>query len=238
MFDGIGETALEVLRALAPLVVLFVIFQLRVLKLPKGYVLNLIKGVAIALAGLVIFLQGVRVGFLPAGEALGKVLGVMKASQLLVPLGFSLGFLTTWGEPAVRVLSDQIEEASAGSLRKNIVLITIALGVASFVALGMVKLIHGFPLTYVIIPGYALAIGLMWISDKVFLSIAFDAGGVATGPLAVTFLLAVAVGIASSMEGRDPIADGFGLIALIALAPILSVMILGLVYRTKLREKE
>ena len=237
MFAGIGHTALGVLRALAPLVVLFTVFQFRVLKLPKSYVLNLIKGVALASIGLVLFLQGVRVGFLPAGEALGEVLSAIRVKPFLVPLGFSLGFLTTWGEPAVRVLSDQVEKASIGSIRKSIVLLTIALGVASLVALGMAKIIYGIPLTYIIIPGYALAIGLMWLSDKVFLSIAFDAGGVATGPLAVTFLMAVAVGIAAALEGRDPIVDGFGLIALIALAPILSVMTLGLIYRRRLKKE-
>jgi len=237
MFAGIGHTALGVLRALAPLVVLFTVFQFRVLKLPKSYVLNLIKGVALASIGLVLFLQGVRVGFLPAGEALGEVLSAIRVKPFLVPLGFSLGFLTTWGEPAVRVLCDQVEKASIGSIRKSIVLLTIALGVASLVALGMAKIIYGIPLTYIIIPGYALAIGLMWLSDRVFLSIAFDAGGVATGPLAVTFLMAVAVGIAAALEGRDPIVDGFGLIALIALAPILSVMTLGLIYRRRLKKE-
>jgi len=237
MFAGIGHTALGVLRALAPLVVLFTVFQFRVLKLPKSYVLNLIKGVALASIGLVLFLQGVRVGFLPAGEALGEVLSAIRVKPFLVPLGFSLGFLTTWGEPAVRVLSDQVEKASIGSIRKSIVLLTITLGVASLVALGMPKIIYGIPLTYIIIPGYALAIGLMWLSDKVFLSIAFDAGGVATGPLAVTFLMAIAVGIAAALEGRDPIVDGFGLIALIALAPILSVMTLGLIYRRRLKKE-
>jgi nitrogen regulatory protein PII len=238
IFTGIEQTTLSVLKALAPLVVLFVVFQLRVLRLPRSYVLNLIKGTALASVGLILFLQGVRIGFLPAGEALGEVLSSIKTKPFLVPLGFSLGFLTTWGEPAVRVLSDQVEKASAGFLRKKIVLINIAVGVASFIALGMAKIIYGIPLTYIIIPGYVLAIGLMWFSDRVFLSVAFDAGGVATGPLAVTFLMAVAVGITATMEGRDPIMDGFGLIALIALAPILSVMILGLIYRSKLRKEK
>lgn len=236
MFTGIEQTFLGVLRALAPLVVLFIVFQFRFLKLPKGRILNLIKGVALAAVGLVLFLQGVRVGFLPAGEALGEALGLIGSKSLIIPLGFALGFLTTWGEPAVRVLSDQVEKASAGSIRKKIILVTITLGVASFVALGMARTIYGFPLTYIVVPGYALAIGLMWLSDKVYLSVAFDAGGVATGPLAVTFLLAVAVGIASAIEGRDPIIDGFGLIALIALAPILSIMILGLIYQARLRK--
>lgn len=238
IFDGIGETALGVLRALAPLVVLFVVFQFRFMKLPGSYFLNLLKGVAVAGLGLVLLLQGLRVGFLPAGEALGRVMGAMEVKQLLIPIGFSLGFLTTWGEPAVRVFSDQVEKASAGSIRKNIVLITMAIGVASFVALGMAKVVYGIPLTYVIVPGYALAIGLMWFSDKTFVSLAFDAGGVASGPVSDTFLLALGVGIASTLAGRNPVADGFGLVALISLSPLLSVMILGMIFRAKLSKKE
>lgn len=235
IFAGIGETSLGVLRAIAPLVALFIVFQFRVLKWPKRYVLNLIKGAALASAGLILFLQGVRIGFLPAGEALADVFVSIRIKQYLVPLGFSLGFLTILGEPAVRVLSEQVDKASSGSIRKNIVLLTIAFGVASFVALGMAKIVYGIPLTYIIIPGYSLAIGLMWFSEKEYLSIAFDAGGVATGPLAVTFLMAFAVGVASTIERRDPIVDGFGLIALIALAPILSILILGLIYKSGLR---
>jgi len=138
----------------------------------------------------------------------------------------------------VRVLCDQVEKASASSIRKTTVLVAICVGVAVFVALGMAKIIYGIPLLYIVVPGYIIALLMMWFSDKSFLSIAFDAGGVATGPMAVTFLLAIAVGISSAMEGRDPILHGFGLIALIALAPILSVMTLGFLARIRKRKKE
>jgi hypothetical protein len=144
-----------------------------------------------------------------------------------------MGFLATWGEPAVRILSEQVEEAAGGFLRKNIVLYTIASGVAIFIAIGMAKIVYGIPLLWVIIPGYLLAIAMLWFSDRSFIAVAFDAGGVATGPMAVTFLMAMAVGIASTVEGRDPVVDGFGLIALIALAPILTIMGLGLIIRLK-----
>ena len=136
------------------------------------------------------------------------------------------------------VLCDQVEKASASSIRKTTVLVAICVGVAVFVALGMAKIIYGIPLLYIVVPGYIIALLMMWFSDKSFLSIAFDAGGVATGPMAVTFLLAIAVGISSAMEGRDPILHGFGLIALIALAPILSVMTLGFLARIRKRKKE
>ncbi|MFW6117870.1 MAG: DUF1538 domain-containing protein [Chloroflexota bacterium] len=238
LWDGIGHIFLSVIKALLPLLVLFIIFQFLVLKLPRSYVFNLLKGTLLAVVGLSLFLQGVSIGFFPAGQSMGEILGAIRVQWPLIPFGLMMGFLATWGEPAVRILGDQIEEASAGSIRKNIVLYTISSGVALFVALGMARIVYGIPLLWIIIPGYLLAIGMLRFSEKSVIAIAFDAGGVATGPMAVTFLMAIAVGIASAIEGRDPIIDGFGLIALIALAPILTIMVLGLIVRIKLRRKE
>ena len=197
VWDGFGHTFLGIIKALAPLLVLFIIFQLAVLKLPRSYVFNLIKGSLLALVGLALFLQGVHIGFFPAGQAIGEILGSIRIQWFLIPFGFMMGFLATWGEPAVRILGEQVEEASVGSIRKSIVLYTISGGVALFIALGMAKIIFGIPLLWIIIPGYLLAIGMLRFSDKSVIAIAFDAGGVATGPMAVTFLMAIAVGIAS-----------------------------------------
>lgn len=238
IFSGFGDTFIGVIKALLPILVLFVIFQLFFLKLPKKYIYNLMTGTAIAGLGLLLFLQGVHVGFLPAGAAIGEFLGNIKSYWLLIPFGLFIGFLTTWTEPAVRVLCDQVEKASASTIHKSTVLLAICSGVAVFVGLGMAKIVYGIPLLYIVIPGYIIALLMMWFSDKSFLSIAFDAGGVATGPMAVTFLLAIAVGISSAMEGRDPVLHGFGLIALIALAPILSVMTLGFLVKLRKRKKE
>jgi len=238
VWDGIGHTFLGVIRALLPLLVLFIIFQFLVLKLPRSYVFNLLKGTLLAIVGLALFLQGVSTGFFPAGESMGEILGAMRAQWLLIPFGLMMGFLATWGEPAVRILGSQIEEASGGSIHKNLVLYAISASVALFVALGMARIVYGIPLLWIIIPGYLLAVGMLRFSDRRVIAIAFDAGGVATGPIVVTFVLAIAVGIASAIEGRDPIIDGFGLISLVALAPILTIMVFGLILRAKLRRKE
>lgn len=237
IFSGFGDTFIGVIKALLPILLLFIVFQLFFLKLPRKYIYNLMVGTAIAGLGLLLFLQGVHIGFLPAGQAIGEYLGNIKSFWLLIPFGFLIGLLTTWTEPAVRVLCEQVEKASASTIRKSTVLYAICIGVATFVALGMAKIIYGIPLLYIVIPGYIIALLMMWFSDKEFLSIAFDAGGVATGPMAVTFLLAIAVGISSSMEGRDPVLHGFGLIALIALAPILSVMALGFLVKIRKRKR-
>lgn len=234
MFDGIGHTFQTVAISLLPLVVLFAIFQFLYLKLPIRRLATRLFGLALALFGIALFLQGVKAGFLPAGTAMGEILGAITSTWLLIPFGVVIGFLTAYGEPAVHVLADQVEDTSAGSIKKSVVLYTISVGVALFVGLAMARLVYGIPLMYIVVPGYLLALALLWRSDKTTVGIAFDAGGVATGPMAVTFLLAVTVGIAASMEGRDPVADGFGLIALIALAPIISILSIGLLVRLKL----
>jgi len=238
IFGGLWDSFLSVVKALLPLLGLFLVFQLFFLKLPRQYVLNLLKGSLLAILGLLLFLQGVRIGFLPAGEAIGERLGTIAWTWLLIPFGLFIGFLTTWTEPAVRILCEEVEKASAGAIRKSVVLFAICTGVALFVSLGMAKVVYGIPLLYIVIPGYVAALLMAWFSDKAFLSVAFDAGGVATGPMAVTFLLAIAIGISSAIEGREPIIHGFGLIALIALAPILSIMALGFFVRWGRRRKE
>ncbi len=238
VLEGAGHTFLSVIRALLPLLLLFLIFQFLFLKLPAGRVLNLLKGTLIALVGLALFLQGVKIGFMPVGRAMGEIAGTLENKWLLIPLGFGMGFLATFSEPAVRILSNQVEESSSGFIRKWLVLVTISLGVGALISLGVVKILYGIPFLYIIVPSYIVALIIIWFCDRTFVSIAFDAGGVATGPMAVTFLLSIAVGFTSTMEGRNPVADGFGLVALIALAPILSVMLLGLIFRTKLTSME
>ena len=158
-------------------------------------------GTLVASAGLFLFLLGVTVGFLTFGRVIGEALGTVSPRWLLVPFGVVLGFVTTWGEPAVRVLADQVEEASTGSIRRYVVLSTIALGVSVAVALGLLRIAYGIPLVWLLVPGYALVIVLMRFSDTGFVSIAVDAGGVAIGPLANTFLLALALGTSAGGLG-------------------------------------
>lgn len=238
IFHGVQETALSVLEAVLPLTVLFALFQIFLLKLPRSYVIGILKGTLLASCGLLLFLQGVNIGFLPFGRLIGEALGSLSQKWLLIPFGLLLGFVTTWGEPAVRILAEQIEDASTGSIPRTPVLYAICLGVSFSVGLGMFRIAYGVPLLYILIPGYMLVIGSIWISDPDFLAIAVDAGGVATGPIANTFLLALALGVASSMGGQEPILHGLGLVALIALAPIISVLILGFIYRMPMRRKE
>jgi hypothetical protein len=231
--DGLDHVVIEVLQALAPLVLFFIIFQLVSLKLPKEYIVNLMKGLIVTLIGMILFFQGVKIAFLPAGQEIGEYLGSFEHLWVLIPFGFLIGFLATFAEPAVRVLCYQIEKSSNGYIRGSLILYTLSFGVAISVSVGMARIIYGFPFLPIIIGGYLLVLFLMWFTDPDFVAIAFDSGGVATGPMAVTFLMALAVGVADAIGGRDPIIEGFGLIAFIAFTPILLVMLLGIWFKHK-----
>lgn len=234
----IGTIARDVMVAVTPLALLFLVFQVFLLKLPLRQVADILKGTLIAAVGLFLFLLGVGVAFLPFGRAVGAVLGALDSAWLLAALGVLLGFVTAWGEPAVRILAAQVESASNGSIRSAMVLYAVCAGVSVWVGAGMLRISYGIPLLYLLVPGYGLVVALMWFSRPEFVAIAIDAGGVATGPLANSFLLALALGASSSMVGQDPLLNGFGLVALIALAPIMSVMLLGLLVRLKMRKQE
>jgi hypothetical protein len=238
LLHDLGSTASSVGLAVLPLAAFFILFQWLFLDLPRREVSRILMGTALASLGLFLFLVGVGIGFLPFGRTIGEAVGALEAKWMLLPLGALLGFVTTWGEPAVRVLADQVEEASSGSIRRSLVVPAVCIGVAVAVGLGLFRIGYAIPLLWLLVPGYGIVLCMMWLSDKAFVSIAVDAGGVATGPLANTFLLALALGASSATGGQDPLVHGLGLVALIALAPLISVMALGTLVRWKERPKE
>jgi hypothetical protein len=238
MFSGFGYVLLEVAEALAPLLVIFVIFQILFLKLPKETIVRVFVGLLLSFVGLALFLQGVKIGFIPTGLALGEHLGQMSHKWLIVLVATVLGFVATIAEPAVRILNYEVEKVSGGYISQQVMLYTLAIGVAVAIGLAMVRIIYGIPLFYILVPGYVLALGLIRFSPPTFISVAFDSGGVATGPMTVTFIVALAVGVAAGAEGRDPLLEGFGMIALVALVPILAVLVLGQIYAQGSAEDE
>lgn len=234
----VASTAWSVALAVVPLALAFLVLQVLFLQLPVKEVSRILTGTLIASLGLFVFLLGVNVAFLPFGRIVGEALGALPHAWLIVPFGVLLGFVTTWGEPAVGILAGQVEEASGGSIRRSLVLVTVCLGVALVVGLGMLRIRYDIPLLYLLVPGYAMVLAVMWFSKEEFVAIAVDAGGVATGPLVNSFLLALALGAASALGGRDALVHGLGLVALIALAPVLSLMALGVIVRMKEPRKE
>lgn len=233
IFAGMNLVFFEVIMAISPLFILFWIFQLLFWRYPWKKVRDILVGFALSIFGLTLFLQGVNIGFLPVGEAIGEVLGSFQYQWILIPIGFILGFFTVIAEPSVTVLINQVDRASSGYIPKSLLKYTISIGVGFATCLTMIRIIYGFSILYVVLPGYLIAIIMALFTPKNFASIAFDAGTVATGPMTSTFLLALFVGVASAMAGRDPILDGFGMVVAVLLAPIISVLTLGLIYGRK-----
>lgn len=233
--ESIGTVVLHTLseagQALGPLVlVLVIVFLVFFRDVPKDSLWTMVKGVLIAAVGLTIFLTGVEIGFIPYARELGSRLATEESGAVLIIIGFGVGLTATLAEPAVRILAQQVDLFSTGFLRPRVIIVTIAMGVALSVGVNMARIRYGIPLFYIVGPGYLLALILVAFSDASFIALAFDAGGVATGPMAVTFVMSLAIGVASG-SGRDPAVEGLGLVALVALAPILTVLALGLLYK-------
>lgn len=220
-----------ILKGIIPLLALFGWMQVFYLKLPPRYVLRLLSGILLASLGLVLFLQGVQISLMPVGLRIGEALGRFEPRWVIFLLGSGLGFTAAFCEPSIRILAAQAEEITSGYIRSRAVIYTISAGVALSVLLGMLRLVYGFPLWYIIVPGYLLVVALMWFSDETLVPVAFDAGGVATGPVPAVFLSAVALGMAAVIDGRQTAADGFGLVALVVMSPVFSMLLLGLLYR-------
>lgn len=221
----------EVFLSLLPLLIIFLIFQFTRLKLPKEQFLVIIRGIILTFIGLVLFLLGIKVGFIRVGELIGKTLGALDYNWVLIPIGFLLGLLVTLAEPGVRILNLEVEKVSGGYISRKVILYFLAIGVALAVALSMYRMLKGIPLWYFLLPGYSAILILMWFVKPMFVAIAFDSGGFATGPMITTFMLALMVGSSSAIKGSNPLLDAFGMVAMVAMVPILSILILGVLYR-------
>lgn len=222
----------EVGIAISPIILLFSFFQVKYLKLPASQVLRMGVGVVYTYSGLVLFLTGVNVGFMPLGNLLGSRLALTEYRWLLAPLGMVIGYFIVKAEPAVHVLNEQVEEISGGAISKNAMMAALSIGMAVSVGLSMVRVITGLPLQWLLVPGYALALGLSFFVPKMFTAIAFDSGGVASGPMTATFLLPLAMGACRAVGG-NVLTDAFGIVAMVAMTPLIAVQLLGLVYKVK-----
>lgn len=225
----------EVLIALSPIVILFIIFQIFFLKISKKSLIKIFVSIVYTFIGLVLFLVGVNYGFSNVGSYLGQEIG-KNYSYILIPLGMIMGCLTILAEPAVYVLNKQVEEISSGLISKKSLTISLALGVSIAVGLSMLRIVFDIPILYILIPGYLIALGMTFITPKLFTAIAFDSGGVASGPMAATFILPFAIGACLSLN-NSVVLDAFGLVAFIALTPLISIQILGIMYNYKLKKQ-
>lgn len=228
--ENIKETVKEVIYSILPLSVIIIILQFSVIGMQLEMFLQFIIGVLMVSFGLILFLLGVNLGFLPVGEMIGSSLPKMGKAWIVILFGFILGFVATVAEPDVRVLAAQVDKVSNGAVSSNILIYTVALGVAIFVGLAMLRIILNIPINYLLIGGYSVVFLLAAFTPATFVPISFDSGGVTTGPMTVPFILALGVGVASVLRGKSASTDGFGLVALASIGPIISVLILGVMY--------
>lgn len=223
--------------AFAPLIVICIIMQFVLLHMPPKQMRRVILGFIYSYIGLVLFFFGVNSEFSNIARLLGEAL--MNINEiLLVVMGVVFGAVVVCAEPAVWVLTEQVEEASHGHVKRSTLLVTMAIGVAAAVAMSMVRIIFDISLWYFLIPGYSLIIILFWITPELFSGIASDSGGVATGPMTTTFILPFAIGAATAMGGNSVETASFGVIGLIAMMPILCIEVLGLIYKAKTKKAE
>lgn len=231
---NLPEYMKQVAVALAPMIITFAIFQVARLRLKLKDILKISVGTVYTYAGLVLFLTSVNVGFSPVGYQLGSVLYENNSAVVLILVGMVTGYFVVAAEPAVFVLKRQVEEVTSGAISARAMGIGLSIGVAVSVGLAMLRVITGLSLLYFIIPGYVFALLLTFVVPHLFTSIAFDSGAVASGPLAATFMLPLAIG-ASEAGGGNIYTDAFGIVALVALTPVITLQVFGLVYSIKSR---
>lgn len=231
------EVIKEGLFALLPLLVILIYLQKVSFKLNKIAFRKMLKGFIYALIGLVVFLVGVNAGFMDVGLLLGYRLATLDNKWFIIIISFILGVVTIMAEPAVYVLTHQIEDVTSGYVKRKAVLASLSIGVGVAVSLSIIRvLIPEIQLWHYLLPGYIISLGLTFIVPKLFVGIAFDSGGVATGPMTATFILAFTQGAADAFDGASVLIDGFGMIAMVAMMPIISLQILGLVFKIRSRK--
>lgn len=232
----IPHTLLESILAIAPIVILFLIYNFTKFKITKEEMISIFKGLLYTTLGLAMFLIGVNGGFMNMGRVIGMQLGENHLN-LLPLVGMLMGLIVVLAEPAVNVLGHQIQDVTAGHIPSKLISMTLSIGVGLAIALSMVRImIPQVKLWYFLLPGFLIAIILSYRSDPIFVGIAYDAGGVASGPMTATFILAFAQGAADVIPTANVLVDGFGVIAMVAMAPVLSLMVLGVIFQQKEKE--
>ncbi|MCI6017337.1 MAG: DUF1538 domain-containing protein [Clostridiales bacterium] len=227
----------EVAISLLPIVIIFCIFQLAVRRYHRHQVMKIISGFIYTYVGLVLFLVGANVGFMPMGQYLGETLASSEYKLLLIPVGMVIGYFIVSAEPAVHVLKKQVEEVSNGSISQKMMGRSLSLGVAVSVGIAMLRILTGISILWFLIPGYAISLMMTFFVPSLFTGIAFDSGGVASGPMTATFLLPLSMGACSALGGNI-MTDAFGIIAMVAMTPLITIQMLGAVSVIRTRKAQ
>ena len=230
--EGLPEYIKEIASSLLPIVVMFGVFQAVALRLDKRTLGRIAVGLAYTYVGLVLFLTGANVGFMPAGNYLGQVLTGQSYRWVIIPIGMLIGYFIVKAEPAVYVLNKQVEEVTDGAISAQAMGMALSAGVSISVGLAMVRVLTGISILWFLIPGYLFAISISFVVPKLFTAIAFDSGGVASGPMTATFLLPLAQGACVAVGGNI-VTDAFGVVAMVAMTPLITVQLMGLAAQLK-----
>ena len=222
----------EITKALVPIVVVFLVFNFISMHIPKMDLLRILVGVVYTFVGLVTFLTGVNVGFMPAGSYLGTRIAELPFKWIIIPIGMLIGYFIVKAEPAVYVLMERVEEMTDGAITGISLQRSLSLGVAVSIALAMIRVLTGISIMYLLIPGYLIAITLAFFVPKIFTAIAFDSGGVASGPMTATFLLPFAMGACMAVGG-NVVMDAFGIVAMVAMTPLSTIQLMGYIYERR-----
>ena len=223
----------EVALAVGPIALVFFLYNFLARRFPRRKLASILIGFAYTYVGLVVFLCGVNVGFLPAGNYMGVALGASPYKWLLIPLSMLIGYYIVMAEPAVHVLNKQVEEITNGAVPQSAMNRSLSIGVAISAGLAMTRVLTGISIFYMLIPGYLAAILLSFFVPRIFTGIAFDSGGVASGPMTATFMLPFAMGACQSLGGNI-LTDAFGVVAMVAMTPLITIQGLGLIYKRRM----
>lgn len=234
---GIPVYAKEVFVSLFPIAAVFAVFQMITRRYKKRQLMRIVIGIIYTYIGLVLFLCGVNVGFAPVGSYLGKELASLPFNRVLIPIGMLIGYCIVKAEPAIQVLNHQVENVTNGAVSVKMMNRCMSIGVAVSVGLAMLRVLTGISIHWIIIPGYIIALVLSRFVPKIFVGIAFDSGGVASGPMTSTFLLPLSIGVCEAVGG-NLMTDAFGVVALVALTPLIAVQLMGLVYKFKTAKQQ
>lgn len=229
----------EVTKALLPIVIFFLLYQITALKLPKSELYKVSVGLIYTFIGLILFLTGVNVGFMPVGNQLGTELMNMESQWLIYPIIILIGYYIVKAEPAVLVLTKEVSDLTDGAIPEKAMKTGLSLGMALAMVIAVLRAQFGIPIFCFLIPGYLLALCLMFVSPEIFTAIAFDSGGVTSGPMTATFVLPLIIGIcdASGRIDANIMRDAFGLIAMVAMMPLIIVQMMGCVYKIKMSKQ-
>lgn len=222
----------EMAISLFPIIFFFGLFQLVARDINKQTLVKIGVGLVYTYMGLVLFLTGVNVGFMPAGNYLGQIIAGLPYAWIIVPIGMIIGYFIVKAEPAVFVLTHQVEEMTSGAISAKAMGLSLSIGVSASVGLAMIRVLTGISIMWFLVPGYLIALVLTFFVPKIFTAIAFDSGGVASGPMTATFLLPFAMGACEALGGNI-ITDAFGIVAMVAMTPLITIQIMGMVFKIK-----